>query len=371
MSNESPAGPRSLVLTAPRDPAGPSDPPPPPDPPAPRDLAGPRDPAPPVDLLPPTDPTPPPSWIVADDHELSSSTRASAPTQKTASPAGARSGSRTGRDSAGAPPKSAAVEISQPPATAVGKRDHTPRARPPRKRLPWLLALLAPAVAIAALADQGHHHPTPTNTPANQGVPVLSARPTSSTAAALSRGGPHFAGVTLPGTGGGSRPLHPLRLLLVFDDRADLQRADLAQLGQWLALHERRGSVVRILLVGGRHERLTAPALPAKLAPTLSLATGDNRRAARWLRARGPRGTRRPVRLTIAIGAPPPELRLRRSRNSSVRLRDGAPVPSRSTADPRRKDAITAAIALQVIAATGQFETAAPHLKHTDPSSAH
>jgi hypothetical protein len=171
-------------------------------------------------------------------------------------------------------------------------------------------------------------------------------------------------GVSLPGTGQGDRPLPPVRLLLVFDKpMSGTDRSDLAALGTWIEGHERAGTVVRVLFTRPRL-LLTRTMSPGMLARIPTAVTASWRLADRWAKRRIARGAPAPIRLALAVGAAPSRPALKDVRTGSVTLEYGAPVPSATFADPRRADALAAALALQIIDNAGQQETDAPHLTH-------
>lgn len=172
-----------------------------------------------------------------------------------------------------------------------------------------------------------------------------------------------LAGVTMPNTGGGSLPLHPVRLLLIVEDPADLAKVDLATLGSWIRSHERPGSVVRLLSGGGAQKRLSAPLSPDQLSAPPATVASTAREAERWLRRRARAGVDNPTRLAVEVGEHPREPRVLGASSATITLRAKAPVPSATSANPARHDAITSALALQIIKATGQSETELPHLR--------
>lgn len=237
----------------------------------------------------------------------------------------------------------------------------------PRPGLRRAIPVVLGTAVLIALLDHGHHPtPHPVTPPIRPPVPQSSVRPSTPAT-------PHvlpnpsapssLAGVTMPNTGGGSLPLHPLRLLLSVDNPTSVPRVDLHMLGSWIASHERRGSIMRLSIGRGGRKLLSVPLAPAELVGAPSTLAGTARQAQRWLAAGTHTGAQRPVRLMIDIGVDPTVPRLGTAARKTIRLEFGTPVPSASAADPRRHDSIAAAVALQIIQATGQSERESPHLR--------
>jgi hypothetical protein len=269
----------------------------------------------------------------------------------------------------------------EPPPTAMPAdgaklhdRDHSPTdqsrylERVNRSIAPLAGLLIIAAIVVGAIdlvdghAPKSHLVRSPSHVSATM---TRTATPRAIPTIPKGYGASSFAGVTLPNTGGGRLPLHPLRLLLVVDNQADLARVDLATLGSWIGSHERRGSLVRILVGGGLHRELSAPLSASEFAAMQLTLVRTGRQAQKWLRARVRARARaeHPTRLVVDVGYRPHAPRIRGASIGAIRLVVGAHVPSATTADPRRHDGIAAALALQIIGATGQSEIDAPHLR--------
>jgi hypothetical protein len=260
--------------------------------------------------------------------------------------------------------RSAAKRGNMPAAPSSG-RARVAGATSTRRWL-GLIPVLIVTGLILVISNMGHdssrpatpHTVQPSHAPAKTLVLAAPHAPPKAPVASL------LAGVSMPNTGGGSLPLHPVRLLVNVDSSADVPRVDLGVLGSWIASHERHRSIVRLSTGRGARRLLSAALLPPELKPMPSTFAGTERQAQRWLRAGAYAGAERPVRLTLDIGSRPRGLRPREVRRGVIRLTPGAPVPSATAADPRRHDSITAAIALQIIKATGQSEREPPRLVH-------
>jgi hypothetical protein len=252
------------------------------------------------------------------------------------------------------------------PTAAFRERDAEDQGRPERslrrtsRRSVQLLSFLVGAGILAGLIESNHG--SNGSHPAKPVPHALASTATGNPAQAASAAHPNgtIAGVTMPNTGGGTLPLHPLRLLLIVDNPANVSRTDLTTLGMWITSHERHGSLVRVL--SGR-DRLSTPLSPDGMTAAPSMLAGDRQQAVKWLRGGKHYGLERPARLLVEVGA-------RRSRpiaqgvdGAVIRLATGAPVPSANTADPRRRDSITAAIALRIIEAADQSESEAPRIR--------
>ena len=277
-------------------------------------------------------------------------------------PAGVQPAGRTGRL------KRAVISQNAPPHTI--KRPQARSSSGGRSsRMPWILGLLAAVLLFAS--NHGHSSSTVpvTHNAAPAAVESQGVRLTRSGLAVSPAILPahhaldaSLAGVSLPGTGTGNRLLPPVRLVLALPAApSPRERADLTALAGWMQGHEQVGTLVR-LLIAGRPPRMTPPVSPGALVDALTAHAASWDTARRWLTSRTPPEAASPVRLAIGVGTPAPRLPFKGVKTGSVQLESGAPIPSSEVADPRRAHAITAAIALQIIDATGQREVNPPHV---------
>lgn len=237
----------------------------------------------------------------------------------------------------------------------------------------WLwLPLLALIVLLASHGGQSGTHPAepiagalarPASSPGPSGpIGYAVGAPT----ARQSQRGLVLDGVSLPGVGAGNVPLPPLRLLLVVSSPSlSLDSGDFSALEGWIARHERAESQLRLLVTNGSSARLTSPFSPSTEGLRPPLRSGSMRQAQNWVRHDG--STTGLLRLALAVGRPPAALSVPDVHTGSVTLENGAPVPSATLADPRRRHAVTAALALQILSAAHQTETDPPHLIKNTP----
>jgi hypothetical protein len=214
----------------------------------------------------------------------------------------------------------------------------------------WLLLLLLLLLllvgAFLVLHSNQHHRVTPIPRP----VPVPVTR----------HAGAGSSTVLLPQTGGGSIPVKPVRLLLLLSGTSHtISPAELGDLGGWLSTHERAGSQVRIFRTTISGSRLTRPLAPQALTGVPDTVSAQAPTAVRWLTAPA---ARHQASLAVALGsaAIPPGIPARMA--GRVAFERGAPTTSSTAADLAHKNAISAAIALRVIQATGQSLSQPPRL---------
>lgn len=205
----------------------------------------------------------------------------------------------------------------------------------------WLLPLLACLLPLFFLIggendDRDETQPTPARVSGESGAPVRSwnTAPVFGTAA-IPTG---LAGVGMPELGAGNAPAPPFALVLVTGSRSWAKRERDA-LVDWVTARQHPSS--RIRTVGPRR--------PAALAEV-----------SKWLAA--PRFTKH-RKLVISFGTPvPAELTGPNVKRAWIRAKAGAPVPSVSSADPRRRGAFAGAGALKVARTLGLNVTREPGL---------
>lgn len=205
----------------------------------------------------------------------------------------------------------------------------------------WWILLPCALLALLLAMSHHHHHENQTQTSVHPATPPGTG-PTNPG---------QLSGVGLPNTAPGNVPVPAVRMVLTVDRSAlgpGATHRELRSLSQWLTEHERPTSRFRVLDGSGLSRPVTAGSVGyAHLRPL-----GDARGlATRWA-ATSPAGT---VPVSVVVGDAAP-LKIFGGKTAAIALRPGAENAQLDEADPRRANMVAAAVARNVIAATGARE---------------